>query len=79
MTMIRRLTADTEREGRSHNSGVVTLMPFPCFQPNQPDLNVLTEVVPSSEFPALESACCAAYIGDLSVNGPLIHQKAPAR
>lgn len=67
-------------EGQSHNWGVVTLMSFPCFQPNQPDLNVLTEVVASSQFPALESACSAAYIGDLSMNGPLIHQEnAPAR
>lgn len=60
-------------------SRVVALLSFPCFQRNQPDLNVLTEVVSSSEFPALESACCAAYIGDLSVNGPMIHLRAPAK
>jgi hypothetical protein len=40
-------------------------VPFPCFQPNRPDPNVLTEVDRSSDFPALESARKAAYIGKL--------------
>lgn len=46
-------------------------MPFPCFPPNQPDLNVLTEVTASSGFPALESSWGAAYIGELTLKWAL--------
>lgn len=42
---------------------IIDRVPFPCFQPNRPDPNVLTEVDRSSDFPELESARNAVYIG----------------
>ena len=47
----------------AYSSRIIDRLPFPCFQPNRPDPNVLTEVDRSSDFSALESARKAAYIG----------------
>jgi hypothetical protein len=52
-------------------------LPFPCFPPNQPDPNVLTEVAASSGFPALESAWSAAYIGHRTLKRTLKSVPAP--
>ena len=46
----------------AYSARLIDRVPFPCFQPNRPDPNVLTEVDHSSDFPALESARKAAYI-----------------